>query len=191
MDNLREVFKIFIPEITTTVRVKADTKDLDDSISLINGSDVLSQCFGEVLEHLQSKKEQLESIQDPLALAVSENLASHQSQIISMKHKKTGMMANSVDITHDGDGVYLVGNTASSVDGFPYPLAIEQGTKAHWIAPVTFHALHWVEGGADRFSKGHMVSGIKADPYVDYSINMTESTVEGIVDQYINGILGD
>lgn len=182
---------MFIPEITTTVAVKVDTKGLDESIDLINGSDVLSSCFGEVIEHLEGKKEELESLKDPLAHAISENLASHQSQIISMKHKKTGMMANSVDITHDGDGVYLVGNTASSVDGFPYPLAIEQGTKAHWIAPVTFHALHWIQGGVDRFSNGHMVSGIKADPYVDYSINMTESAVEAIIDQYINGTLGD
>ena len=182
---------MFIPEITTTVAVKIDTNSLDEGIDLMNGSDVLSSVFGDVLEHLESKKGELEKIQDPLALAVSENLSSHQSQIISMKHKKTGMMANSVDITHDGDGVYLVGNTASSVDGFPYPLAIEQGTKAHWIQPVTFYTLHWKEGGQDRFSKGHMVSGIKADPYVQYSIDMTESSVEGIVDQYINEILGD
>ena len=182
---------MFIPEITTTVSVKIDTNSLDEGIDLINESDILSSCFGDVLEHLEGKKEELGKLKDPLALAISENLSSHQSQIIRMKHKKTGMMANSVDITHDGDGVYLVGNTASSVDGFPYPLAIEQGTKAHWIQPVTFYSLHWVEGGQDRFSKGHMVSGIKADPFVDYSINMTESSAEGIVNQYINEILGD
>lgn len=185
------MFTIFIPEITTTVTVETNTNSLDEGINLINGSDVLSSCFGDIIEHLQAKKEELESLKDPLALAVSENLSSHQSQIISMKHKKTGMMMNSVDITHDGDGVYLVGNTVSSVDGFPYPLAIEQGTKAHWISPVTFHALHWVEGGQDRFSKGHMVSGIEADPYVEDSINMTESSVEGIVNEYINQLLGD
>ena len=182
---------MFIPEITTTVTVETDTKSIDDSINLINSSDVLSSCFGDVIKHLQTKKEELEDLKDPLALAVSENLSSHQSQIISMKHKKTGMMMNSVDITHSGDGVYLVGNTASSVDGFPYPLAIEQGTKAHWIQPVTFYALHWVEGGQDRFSKGHMVSGIEADPYVENSIRMTESSAEGIVNKYINQILGD
>ena len=182
---------MFVPEITTTVAVEANTDAIDESINLINGSDVLSQCFGDIVEHLQSKKQELNEAKDPLALAVSENLSSHQSQIISMKHKKSGMMMNSVDIMHDGDGVYLVGNTASSVDGFPYPLAIEQGTKAHWVAPITFHALHWREGGEDRFSKGHMVSGIEADPYVEYSINMTESTVEGIVNEYINKILGD
>ena len=182
---------MFIPEITTTVRVDTDTKELDESINLINGSDVLNQCFGDVLKHLKGKKDELDNLKDPIALAVSENLSSHQSQIISMKHKKTGMMANSVDITHDGGGVYLVGNTASSVDGFPYPLAIEQGSKPHWIRPITFYALHWIENGEDRFSKGHMVSGINADPYVENSIRMTESSVEGIVNNYINKILGD
>ena len=98
-------------------------------------------------------------------------------------------MANSVDVMHDGEGVYLVGNTAMSVDGFPYPLAIETGSVSHWVAPVTFDALHWNDKltGEDRFSKGHYVSGIKADPYVDYSIqNLTDA-----VDEIVNPIIED
>ena len=87
------------------------------------------------------------------------------------------MMANSVDISRDGDD-WLVGDTASSVDGFPYPLAIDQGSKSHWVAPVTFSALHWIEGGEHYFSKGHMVSGITGENFVDNSIDDTLYDIE-------------
>lgn len=52
------------------------------------------------------------------------------------------------------------------VDGFDVAMAREKGTKAHWIepahqsAPIRKKALHWVQNGQHRFSKGHMVSGI-------------------------------
>ena len=77
-----------------------------------------------------------------------------------------------------------------SVDGFPYPLAIEEGTSSHWVAPVTFSALHWTDklSGEDRFSKGHVVSGIKPDPFVEPSINTTINDIEDIVSNIIRGI---
>ena len=179
----------FIPEITTIISVKVDTDAIDDSIDLMNGDPILSSCFGEVIDHLTAKKAELNKVADPVAYAVSENLQSHQSQIISIKHYKTGLMMNSVDITQDGDAQYLVGNTATSIDGFPYPLAIEKGSKSHWVAPKTFDALHWEDKDGEHWSKGHMVSGIKADPFVQPSIDMTNADVESIVDDYINKIL--
>jgi len=179
----------FTPEITTTVKVNINTDGIDEGIKLIHGDRILSSCMGEIANHLEAKKQELNAVADPLALAVSKNLQSHQEQIISMKHYKTGMMRNSVDITKDGNAQYLVGNTASSVDGFPYPLAIDKGSKAHWIAPVTFHALHWVKNGTDYFSKGHMVSGIKADPFVEPSINMTDGDIESVITSYLGKIL--
>lgn len=181
----------FIPEITTRVSVKVDTSSLDEGIHTIDGSEVLSTCFGEVRDYLLKTKQDLERLADPSAKAVATTLSAWQSQIISTKHKKTGMMMNSVDVMHDGEGVYMVGNTAMSVDGFPYPLAIEKGTKEHWVAPVTFDALHWEDKltGEDRFSKGHMVSGIKADPFVDYSIQNTEDELEALLIEKINNVM--
>lgn len=181
----------FIPEITTTVRVTANTDELEQSLSIINNDSILSECFGDVFEYLQEKKKETERLVDPTALVVSESLSAYQSAIIKMKHYKTGMMANSVDVMHDGDGVYLVGNTAMSVDGFPYPLAIETGTRSHYVAPVTFDALHWVKGGKDYYSKGHMVSGIKADPYVDNSIENLANAIDEIVNPIIDKVWSD
>lgn len=183
----------FIPEITTTITVKSNTEPLQECINIIDGSDILSTCFTEVRDYIQSKKLETEQLIDPVAEATANSLSAYQSQIISMKHKVTGMMMNSVDVTHDGDGVYLVGNTASSVDGFPYPLAIEEGTRDHWVAPVTFNALHWKDklSGEDRFSKGHMVSGIKPDPYVDYSIQNLEDKIEEILNPLVDNVWRD
>lgn len=180
----------FIPEITTTVKVNIDTSGLDEAIQTVNNDTILSQCFTDLTNLLQEKKEYAENLQDPAAELISDRLASWQETIISTKHMITGMMMNSVDITHDGDGQYLVGNTATSVDGFPYPLAIEQGTKAHWIAPVTYSALHWSDASGEHFSKGHMVSGITADPYVQYSIDNTLEDVEDLLRPFINELTG-
>lgn len=181
----------FIPEITTTITVEAHTEPLQECLDIINGSEILSTCFTEVSDYLQEKKLETEQLIDPVAEATANSLSAYQSQIISMKHKKTGMMMNSVDVMHDGDGVYLVGNTASSVDGFPYPLAIEEGTRDHWVAPVTFSALHWTDFKGEHWSKGHMVSGIKPDPYVDYSIQNLEDKIEEILNPLVDNVWRD
>ena len=176
----------FIPDITTTVRVKVNAHQLEDGISALS----THGWFDEIINDMKAKRAEVESLKDPVAEAVSNNLSEYQRQIISMKHYKTGMMANSVDVEQDGDGVYLVGNTATSVDGFPYPLAIEQGSSAHWVAPVTFKALHWVQGN-DFFSRGHMVSGISSDPFVDPSIEMSKGDVEDLITEFMDNVFGD
>ena len=183
----------FIPEITTTVTVESNTKSLEESVDLMKSSEILSQCFTDVIDYLEQKKEESDNLIDPTALAVSEGLSAYQSAIIETKHKVTGMMMNSVDVEQDGEGQYLVGNTAMSVDGFPYPLAIETGSVGHWVAPVTFDALHWYDTKEekDMFSKGHYVSGIKADPFVDYSIQNLEEAVDEIINPIIENIWGD
>ena len=165
---------MFIPELTTRVTVKTNTSEIDEAISKFSGDPILS-IFSDVLEE---KKKELTELEEPLADAVAEQLSSIQETIISTKHYANGLMSNSVDIQMDGRD-RLVGNTASSIDGFPYPLGIEKGTKDHWVAPVTFSALHW-GGHPGFFSKGHMVSGITADPYVDYSIDETMDVIDSI-----------
>ena len=171
----------FIPELTTRVNVKADTMDLDNSIRLTSDIPALNK-------YLRNAKTRLEGLTDKVADKVSVTLSKYQQQIISMKHYKTGMMSNSVQVSIAGQGRRLVGNTAQSVDGFPYPLAIEKGTKSHMIRPVHYSALHWREGGKDYYSKGHMVDGISPDPFVEPSIRLTEQRVERIVGDYLKGV---
>ena len=174
---------MFIPEITTRVTVEIDTTELDEALSLANSEIYL----GDYVDVLEEKRTRLNSFQEPVADAVALDLKDNQENIISSKHYITGMMSESVDISSDGND-RLVGNTACSVDGFPYPLAIEKGTSAHWIEPVTYSALHWVEGGNDYFSKGHMVSGIAPDPFVQASIDDTIYDIEQIVNDVLGGL---
>ena len=181
----------FIPEITTTVSVTFNNEGIQNALNIMLDSPILSECFDDVIDYLVEKEEEMDNLVDPTAEAVAESLSAYQSAIIKTKHYKTGMMANSVDVMKDGDGVYLVGNTAMSVDGFPYPLAIETGSVAHWVAPVTFSALHWTDFKGEHFSKGHMVSGIKADPYVDYSIQNLENAIDEIVNPIIEKVWSD
>ena len=170
---------VFIPEITTRVIVKMNTDELDNAIDALKSDPILGE-VSSLIGELEDTKSKFQELQEPLAQAVAERLQSNQENIISSKHYKSGLMANSVDISNDGKD-RLVGNTASSVDGFPYPLAIEKGSRDHWVAPVTYNALHWTDKNGEHWSKGHMVSGIEADPFVDASIENTLWDIDEIL----------
>lgn len=168
----------FIPEITTRIRTKVNVDSIDDAINRIESDPYLSQCSS-LIDTLNEKKNQLKDLEEPVSAAVAEKLQSNQEMIISSKHYITGMMANSVDISQDGTD-YLVGNTATSVDGFPYPLAIETGRRA--VFPVEKKVLRWFEGG--DFSKpvfAKSSGSVDADPFVRPSIDDTIYDVEQIV----------
>lgn len=166
----------FEPELTTRVTVEVDTSELDNAISIMS-SGILSDTG--IVDELEKKKEKLESIREPVAQAVAEALSSNQENIISSKHYITGMMAQSVDIQEDGED-RLVFNSAESVDGFPYPLAIEKGRRE--VTPVDAKVLRWFEGGIGGtpvFSKRSRA--VKADPFVQPSIDDTLYQIEKIV----------
>ncbi len=42
---------------------------------------------------------------------------------------------------------------------------LHYGTVKHWIEPKRAKALHWIQKGKHRFSKGHYVKGIRAGNY--------------------------
>jgi len=176
----------FIPDITTRITVNVHTDSMDDAISRIESDPILSQCPS-IVDKLTEKKNQLQELEQPVASAVAERLQSNQETIISTKHYITGMMANSVDISQDGRD-YLVGNTAHSVDGFPYPLAIETGRRE--VFPVEKKWLRWFEGGqvggTPIFAK-HSKS-VAADPFVGPSIDTTIEDIEEIVRDAVRGI---
>ena len=143
--------------------------------------------FPSIVEALENKKNQLNDLEQPVAEAVAEKLQSNQEMIISSKHYITGMMANSVDISQDGRD-YLVGNTAHSVDGFPYPLAIETGRRE--VFPVEKKWLRWFEGGmiggTPIFAKRS--GSVDPDPFVQPSIDDTIYDIEGIVRDHVRGM---
>lgn len=176
----------FIPEITTRITVNVHSDSIDDAISRVESDPFLSQCPS-IVERLNEKKNQLEGLEQPVAEAVAERLQSNQEMIISSKHHITGMMANSVDISQDGND-YLVGNTATSIDGFPYPLAIETGRRE--VFPIEKKMLRWFEGGiiggTPIFAKRS--GSVDPDPFVEPSISDTVYDIEEIVREHVRSI---
>lgn len=162
-----------IPDITTRVSVTVETDELDSAIDLVNSDDLLSELG--LVDDLIEVKQKIENIKEPLGEAVAERLSSNQEMIISSKHYITGMMANSVDIMPDGED-YLVGNTAMSYDGFPYPLAIETGRRE--VYPINAKVLRWFDNGQSVFA--HYSSPVSADPFVEPSIEDTLYDIDSI-----------
>lgn len=162
-----------IPDITTRVSVTVETNELDSAIDLVNSDDLLSELG--LADDLIEVKQKLENIKEPLGEAVADKLSSNQEMIISSKHYITGMMANSVDIMPDGED-YLVGNTAMSYDGFPYPLAIETGRRE--VYPINAKVLRWFDNGQSVFA--HYSSAVSADPFVEPSIEDTLYDIDSI-----------
>lgn len=176
----------FIPELTTRITVNVHSDSIDEGIERIESDPFLSQCPS-IIETLEEMKSQIDGLEEPVANAVAERLQSNQETIISTKHFITGMMANSVDISQDGRD-YIVGNTATSVDGFPYPLAIETGRRA--VFPVEKKVLRWFEGGLGGtpvFS--HYSGSVAADPFVQPSIDTTIEDINEIVREQLRGVL--
>lgn len=176
----------FIPEITTRVKVEIDLSGIDEALEVIQSDEVLSD-IPSLSEELEERKSQLNSLQAPLGDAIAQGLKSNQEMIISSKHHVSGMMANSVDISSDGED-YLVGNTAMSVDGFPYPLAIETGRRE--IFPVEKKWLRWFEGG--DFGKpvfAKHADSVDPDPFVQPSIDDTMYDIDEIIDSIFDEVV--
>ena len=172
----------FIPDITTRVTVNVHSENIENAKARLESDPFLSQCSS-IGEWINEKEQQLKSLEQPVANAIGERLKSNQEMIIAAKHVNTGMMAGSVEITQDGSDV-LVGNTATSVDGFPYPLAIETGRRE--VYPVEKSVLRWFEGGQPVFAKRS--KAVAADPFVEPSIDLTLSEVEKVVRDYLGEI---
>ena len=179
-------FSGFIPQITTRVTAEADTRELDKAIKLIESNSIASHLYGDVRDYLLQTKKKADDGVDPLASTLSKRLQDNQYHRIKAYHRNTGMMANSVDITHETKGSYLVGNTAMSYDGFPYPLAIETGRREVRPLEEGKWLRWWNKQGEIVFAKKS--KAVKGDPYVEDSIAMTDRQVDKVVEGWFNQV---
>ena len=116
---------------------------------------------------------------------------------------KTGTLFNSIFasvLTNDNGATLYVG---PNLEEAPYARIQDQGgtVPAHWVFPVNKKALHWIEGGEDRFSKGHIVGNknpitIPARPFIlpafanhlEEIVNMMMDAInEGIAEEMMSG----
>ena len=179
---------MFIPEITTTWNVKVTDESLEKAISTFEDDKILSVAGTDVLNQLLKAKDDLESAGHEVAKSIGETQKSYQEQFIRMNQSvKTGMMLNSTEITEDGMGTVHIGNTASSVDGFPYPLSIEYGRGP--VYPVDKKVLRWFgDNGEPIFRKS--AGPAKAKPFVEPSQENTLEDVDKIVDEFMKNVFG-
>ena len=79
----------------------------------------------------------------------------------------TGALKQSIKVVSDQGEIIIT--------MFGYAAHLEWGTTDHMIKPKPGNTLHWTEGkggaGRDFFSKGHMVKGIVAQPFIRPAIN--------------------
>ena len=94
---------------------------------------------------------------------------------------------------------YMTDEESSIKSPAKYALYVDQGTKAHWIAPKNKKALHWTgtgnfyagglyhSHGYGGFSKGHMVGGIQGRHFVDKSFNLVKPRMGGYLAKALEG----
>lgn len=177
---------MFIPDLTTTWNVNIKSDDIDEAIETIQSSPILSVAGDDVLQRLTDAKSELEGLATPVAQALGETQKSYQEQFIQMNQSiQTGNMMESITLETEGEGVVHVGNTASSPEGFPYPLSVEYGRGP--VYPINKKVLRWFEGGNPVFRKS--AGPAKPRPFIEPSQSHTMSDVERIVDETLGNAL--
>lgn len=78
------------------------------------------------------------------------------------KHTRTGQMLRSLKHTK-GDTTHQIFHNLQVAH---YAKFVHWGTRARTVKPSKRKALRWAAGGKFFFSKGHRISGIKADPWL-------------------------
>ena len=170
-----------IPELETTIQVNIINADrLNQSINLAESI----EGFNDLTNYLQELQGDLSKIRTQVAQMAGDKLIEAERNNIQ-HHYKTGKMSGSIDKFPNGEGSVIVGTTAHSETGFPYPLTIEFGRKE--VRPVNRKFLHWIDSaGNDVFSKRSRA--VKADPYVDKSIEQAWGPIESEIENMLGGL---
>jgi hypothetical protein len=83
-----------------------------------------------------------------------------------------------VDDTQTTDTGIVVGINDAACHHTKY---LHEGTTEHFVEPNRAKALHWVQGGESRFSKGHTVSGIVRYQFLYEAANKLKAKFTEIV----------
>lgn len=141
--------------------------------------------FEELTDTLNELQSELDKIRTPVAQMAANELQKSERNAMQ-HHNKTRKMWSSIDYIPNGEGSFIVGATAHSDNGFPYPLSIENGRRE--VRPVNpgVKFLHWVDNGQNIFAKRSRA--VKADPYVQKGIDNSWGPIEAEIDKMIGGL---
>lgn len=180
-----------IPETGTEVTVETDPSGLDDLINAIQSDSILSQVLAPAVDQLQKDKETLIESGSNLANAIAERIKSYQEQFISMNQSiVTGNMLDSIEVDNWGDGTAEVGATATSDEGFPYPVVIENGSRPHIIEGNPLLAFYWEKESVFVITHSVQHPGTSAKPFVQPSLDYIQQDIDELFDSEIMSKLG-
>ena len=100
------------------------------------------------------------------ALLSSAGVIARQAQAVHAYKSKSGTLARSTRSQLSPDNP-LQAEVFFDEGIATYGKYQNSGTREHYVAPKTRKALYFVSGGGKFFSKGHTVSGIKGDHFVE------------------------
>ena len=98
---------------------------------------------------------------------------------------RTGQLERAIDTRILSESP-LTGEVYINPSIAPHGVYQHQGTKPHFVEPVHKKALRWSKGDKFFFSKGHMVSGIEADPFLEHAVHRTAGVTHGILTDAIH-----
>lgn len=180
-----------IPETGTEVTVETDPSGLDDLINVIQGDNILSQVLATAVDQLNKDKETLIESGSNLANAIAERIKSYQEQFISMNQSiVTSNMLDSIEVDNWGDGTAEVGATATSDEGFPYPVVVENGSNPHVIEGNPLLAFDWPKEGVFVITHSVQHPGTSPKPFVQPSLDYIQQDVEDLIGSEVTNNLG-
>jgi hypothetical protein len=114
-------------------------------------------------------------------------------ELWNLTPKKTGETAQSWEVFYDVAPMRLWMTNSNQ----PLATYLSMGTVDHWVEPLGLHAeggqmggwpqaLHWVVGGIDFFSKGHMVSGIMGLNMEQDAVLNTSDALDALIDEALD-----
>ena len=178
---------VVISETGTKVMVKADDSGLEAVKNAIESDPILSQVLAPAVQQIEKDKQLLKDGANNLAEATSEQIRSYQEEYIRANGSiDTSLMVDTIFVEPDGEASYLVGATALSEYGFPYPVVVDGGSDPHVIEGNPY--LFWE--GANHPVRSVMHPGTKPRPFVQPSLESAKSDMDSMFNVEIINNLG-
>ena len=125
---------------------------------------------------------------DELSDALDETLRSNAYYLAEVMKQLTPVRTGETQASIGVDEGYMEYGVGSDNPVFGW---LDEGTSAHWVAPVTAKALHGHDilagtSATEFFSKGHMVGGIPALNIIEGALDLAGPAMDATLDQYMD-----
>lgn len=115
-------------------------------------------------------------VQEDLEKNLLRNIKPHTKEGKLERNAYVDIIPNGVEAGIENEGM-MVDWRGVKVN---YGVFVHYGTRDHMVTPNKKKALRWNSPGGFAFSKGHMVKGIKADPYLSNAAKETFDRLDKI-----------